>query len=49
MDFFAVYYKEKFAGMKFITFKKVKDHPKQIMDILNNSGTVGKAQKFINH
>jgi hypothetical protein len=26
MDFFAVYYKEKFAGMKFIQVKKVK-HP----------------------
>jgi hypothetical protein len=27
MDFFAVYYKEKFACLKFIEFKRIRSHP----------------------
>ena len=30
MDYFAVYYKDKFAGIKFIAFKKNLNHPWRI-------------------
>jgi hypothetical protein len=36
MDFFAVYYKDKFFGMKFKDFKKIEGHPKRIKDILSD-------------
>jgi hypothetical protein len=36
MDFFAAYYKEKFAPMKFKEFKANKTHPKSILAIFDN-------------
>jgi hypothetical protein len=49
MDFFATYYKAKFVGVKFIDFKKLKEHPTQIIDILNDVIGSKRAQKFINN
>jgi hypothetical protein len=34
MDFFAAYYKERHFGSKFKEFKRIKEHPKVILDIL---------------
>jgi hypothetical protein len=34
MDFFAIYCKEKFSGTKFKDFKKVKNHPQRVLEML---------------
>ena len=47
MDFFAAYYKEKFGGMKYSAVKKVQDHPKQVLDLLEDGPSRVKVQLFI--
>ena len=34
MDFFAVYYSEKFPNTRYKEFKKIKEHPKRIFDMI---------------
>jgi hypothetical protein len=47
MDFFVTYYKEKYAGMKFIEFRMIKGHPPMICELLQDVQKAKKAQKFI--
>lgn len=49
MNYFAAYYKEKFLGMKFIAFKKIKDHSKRVYDMIDDKIVVLKLQKYINN
>jgi hypothetical protein len=46
MDFFVVYYKEKFLGVKFKDFKQ-KDHPNRIKALLLDKIKAHKVCQFI--